>query len=81
MEQTSLKIKTHAEYTPGLICLKGGDLTTEVQESGTRPRIVELSSLFKEEFLKKNTSFISQDKEIPVCGIALISGKYELYLL
>ncbi len=37
-------------FPPGLICLKGGDLTNEIHESGTRPRIVEISDLFKEEF-------------------------------
>ena len=36
--------------SPGLICLKGGDLTKEIHESGTRPRVVEISSLFKEEY-------------------------------
>lgn len=34
---------------PGLICLKGGDLATEIAESGTRPRLVEISELFTEE--------------------------------
>ncbi len=45
-----LKIKTQSEFTPGLICLKGGDLTIEVQESGTRPRVVEIQSIFQEDF-------------------------------
>lgn len=45
-----LKIKSHPELTPGLICLKGGDLHTEIQESHTRPRVVEISSLFPEPF-------------------------------
>ncbi|MGB3007768.1 MAG: 16S rRNA (guanine(527)-N(7))-methyltransferase RsmG, partial [Chitinophagaceae bacterium] len=31
---------------PGLICLKGGDLTEEIQESNTRPRIIEISAIF-----------------------------------
>ncbi|GGB16034.1 16S rRNA (guanine(527)-N(7))-methyltransferase RsmG [Puia dinghuensis] len=30
----------------GLICLKGGDLTTEIAESNTRPRIMEVYELF-----------------------------------
>ncbi len=38
---------------PGLICLKGGDLTTEIMESGTRPRIIEISGLFTEDFFKE----------------------------
>lgn len=37
---------------PGLICLKGGDLTTEIHESGTRPRIMEISELFGEEYFR-----------------------------
>lgn len=37
------------ELSPGLICLKGGDLAQEIQESGTRPRIMPVSDLFKEE--------------------------------
>lgn len=36
----------------GLICLKGGDLAAEIQESGTRPRVLEITELFKEEFFK-----------------------------
>ena len=38
---------------PGLICLKGGDLAAEIQESGTRPRIIEIAELFSEDFFKK----------------------------
>lgn len=48
-----LKIKTRTEFTPGLICLKGGDLTQEIHESNTRPRVTELSSLFSEDFFKE----------------------------
>ncbi len=35
---------------PGLICLKGGDLAKEIQESLTRPRVIELTELFPEPF-------------------------------
>ena len=38
--------------SPGLICLKGGDLTAEIHESGTRPRVMEISDLFDEEYFK-----------------------------
>ena len=38
---------------PGLICLKGGDLAMEIQESGTRPAIIELSGVFSESFFKE----------------------------
>ena len=38
---------------PGLICLKGGDLKQEIAESGLRPRKMEISDLFEEEFFKE----------------------------
>ena len=38
---------------PGLICLKGGDLAAEMQESGTRPRLIEIADIFLEPFFKK----------------------------
>jgi len=37
---------------PGLICLKGGDLAKEIQESNTRPRLMEIKDIFEEEFFK-----------------------------
>ncbi len=37
----------------GLICLKGGDLTKEIHESGLQPRMWEISKIFKEEFFKE----------------------------
>jgi len=37
---------------PGLICLKGGDLHKEIQESLTRPRMMPVSDLFEEEFFQ-----------------------------
>lgn len=45
------KSKSNGEddLRPGLICLKGGDLAQEIQESGTRPRIMPIADLFKEE--------------------------------
>ena len=41
------------KFSCGLICLKGGDLAKEIQESGTRPRIVEISEIFPEEYFKE----------------------------
>jgi 16S rRNA (guanine527-N7)-methyltransferase len=38
---------------PGLICLKGGNLTLEIRESGTQPLVVEISGLFSEDFFKE----------------------------
>ena len=40
-------------YKPGLICLKGGDLGKEISESGVRPKSIEISTLFEEEFFKE----------------------------
>jgi 16S rRNA (guanine527-N7)-methyltransferase len=37
----------------GLICLKGGDLTKEIHESGLRPRVWEISKIFEEDFFKE----------------------------
>jgi 16S rRNA (guanine527-N7)-methyltransferase len=38
---------------PGLICLKGGDLSLEISESGCRPRLMEVYELFAEEYFKE----------------------------
>ncbi len=38
---------------PGLISLKGGDLTREIQESGCRPRLIEINELFDREYFKE----------------------------
>ena len=37
----------------GLICLKGGDLALEIQQSGTRPHMVDIHTLFNEEFFRE----------------------------
>ena len=42
-----------AKFKSGLFCLKGGDLATEIQESGTRPHIFEIEGLFSEEYFKE----------------------------
>lgn len=39
--------------SPGLISLKGGDLNLEIQESGLRPRIIEIAHIFAEEYFKE----------------------------
>jgi 16S rRNA (guanine527-N7)-methyltransferase len=38
------------QFRSGLICLKGGDLAQEISESGVRPKIIAISSLFTESF-------------------------------
>jgi 16S rRNA (guanine527-N7)-methyltransferase len=37
----------------GLICLKGGNLTQEILESGTKPKSIEITDLFDEESFKE----------------------------
>lgn len=49
---SELRTKNSELPSPGLICLKGGDLTSEIYESGTRPRVMEISELFNEEYFK-----------------------------
>lgn len=57
LKKTKLKID-NAEgaetiLRAGLISLKGGDLSDEISESGARPKIIELNSLFEEDFFKE----------------------------
>jgi 16S rRNA (guanine527-N7)-methyltransferase len=41
------------DQAPGLICLKGGDLTNEIHESSTRPRVMEITEIFNEGYFKE----------------------------
>ena len=45
--------KAESIYKSGLVCLKGGDLAQEISESGVRPKMVEISSLFEDEYFKE----------------------------
>ena len=47
------KMDDRIEVPNGLICLKGGDLSQEIVESGCKPMIWEISKLFPEEFFKE----------------------------
>jgi 16S rRNA (guanine527-N7)-methyltransferase len=59
--QISNPIAIGSNLQPGLICLKGGDLTTEIHDSGTRPRVMEISDIFDEEYFKmKYLLFVSR---------------------
>ncbi len=40
-------------HAPGLICLKGGDLNLEIQESGTKPKVVDITGLYSEDYFKE----------------------------
>jgi 16S rRNA (guanine527-N7)-methyltransferase len=49
------------KLSPGLICLKGGDLAQEISESGTRPRIVEIGEIFPgESFREKYVLYVTR---------------------
>jgi 16S rRNA (guanine527-N7)-methyltransferase len=45
--------KEDSIYKSGLICLKGGDLAQEISESGVRPKMVEINSLFEGEYFRE----------------------------
>src|SRR5688572_10585970 len=43
----------NGKIKPGLICLKGGDLAKEIQESLTKPRIMEIHDIFPEDYFRE----------------------------
>ncbi|MGB8191146.1 MAG: 16S rRNA (guanine(527)-N(7))-methyltransferase RsmG [Chitinophagaceae bacterium] len=45
--------RSEQALAPGLICLKGGDLAKEIQESACRPRLIEINELFDREYFKE----------------------------
>jgi 16S rRNA (guanine527-N7)-methyltransferase len=53
LKTEGLKVKDAGEKVllkPGLVCLKGGDLHAEIAESGVKPKMIEISSLFEEPY-------------------------------
>lgn len=48
-----LKKGNTQELPNGLICLKGGDLSQEIFESGLRPRMIAIDEIFKEEYFRE----------------------------
>ena len=48
-----IKKNKDPESVNGLICLKGGDLTTEIFESGCKPFIWEIEKIFSEPYFKE----------------------------
>jgi 16S rRNA (guanine527-N7)-methyltransferase len=46
------KAQGSSHSVPGLICLKGGDLSQEISESNTRPRLLKIKDLFQEDFFE-----------------------------
>lgn len=55
-------LSTSDSPLPGLICLKGGDLTLEIQESGTKPTVIEMESIFPEDFFREKYLLYVQKK-------------------
>ena len=48
-----------AQSVQGLICLKGGDLTKEIEDSNSKPLSIEIYELFKEDyFIEKYILFV-----------------------
>jgi 16S rRNA (guanine527-N7)-methyltransferase len=52
-QETRDKKPVTSNQQPGLICLKGGDLAQEISDSNTRPRVVEIFEIFREEYFKE----------------------------
>lgn len=44
------EIQEDTGYANGLICLKGGDLNKEIQESQTKPHVLQINEIFAEPF-------------------------------
>ena len=53
IQKTSSSPRSEDAPAPGLICLKGGDLAQEIQESGTRPYVTAIKDIFKEPFFEE----------------------------
>jgi 16S rRNA (guanine527-N7)-methyltransferase len=50
---SELRTENSQFFRSGLICLKGGDLTKEIQDSNTNPHVIEIFQLFNEEYFKE----------------------------
>ena len=48
-----LNKKSNNDFVNGLICLKGGDLSSEISESGLRPNQMSLIEIFNEEYFQE----------------------------
>jgi len=56
------------EHSPGLICLKGGDLAAEIKESGIKPGMMDIFEIFPEEFFREK--YILFVPKLPLRGLA-----------
>lgn len=58
-----IKKNKKADSMNGLICLKGGDLSAEIHESGLKPFVWEVEKIFPEEYFKdKYILYVPQKK-------------------
>src|SRR5690606_10207735 len=53
IQRSSPVARTEDAPAPGLICLKGGDLAREIQESGARPYVTAIKDIFEEPFFEE----------------------------
>lgn len=53
IQKTNNDTRSEDAPAPGLICLKGGDLAKEIQESGTNPYVTAIKDIFEEPFFEE----------------------------
>lgn len=53
LQKTNNTPRSEDAPAPGLICLKGGDLAKEIQESGTKPYVTAIKDIFEEPFFEE----------------------------
>ena len=53
IQKTNNADRSEDAPAPGLICLKGGDLAQEIQESGTKPYVTAIKDIFEEPFFEE----------------------------
>lgn len=53
IQRTNNAVRSEDAPAPGLICLKGGDLAKEIQESGTKPYVTAIKDIFEEPFFEE----------------------------
>ena len=53
IKKEKVKMENQGSIASGLICLKGGDLNKEIAESGCRPKMWKIETIFDENFFKE----------------------------
>ncbi len=53
IQKSNTQTRSEEAPAPGLICLKGGDLAKEIQESGTKPYVTAIKDIFAEPFFEE----------------------------